>query len=162
MQAICLRPPQKTGTRAMATVEKETALPASSSGKVDERIGGSGQHSQFSVQEDLIILREFAASGAHTPLYGHTRYLVQRAEDICNENESMKTNLTWKQIQGRYTSHQASFDNEDGLTNNRSGIGGGEISELNDLLSQMGEARNHPCARKNSEHCDITTFNPTT
>lgn len=66
-----------------------------------------------------------------------------------NENEAMKKNLTWKELQDGYKRLQAYFDEEDGLTRNRSGIGG-ELSELNKILSQMLNDRDDLRDRQNS------------
>ena len=131
-------------------VDDEAVL-ASSSAEVDERKGRSGRHSRFSVQGDLVIVREVAAAGAHIATYGNTRALFEKATDICNDNVVMVSVVSWKQVQDRYTRLQASFDREDGLTHNRSGIGGGELSELNELLSQMRETRVDLRAKRNND-----------
>lgn len=59
--------------------------------------------------------------------------------------------LSWKQVQNRYTRLHLSFDREDGLTHNRFRIGGGELSELNNILSQMRETRGDLRAKRNGD-----------
>ncbi|PXF42976.1 hypothetical protein BWQ96_07280 [Gracilariopsis chorda] len=49
--------------------------------------------------------------------------------------------LNWKQCHDRYDHLQELLDKEDGLTHLMSGIGDRELSELNELLLQMREAK---------------------
>ena len=134
----------------MALVVEDTSSVPSSTNE-DERKGKSGRHSRFTAEQDLVLVREVATSKAHVAPYGQTRSLFEQAAEKCSANSVMSAILSWKQVQDRYTRLQATFDKEDTITHLRSGIGGGQLSEMNELLSQMKEARGDMRSKKHAD-----------
>ena len=101
--------------------------------------------------EDQIIVREVAGTKAYIAPYGQTQALYEKVAQRCNGYERMRSEVNWKQCQDRYQRLQDTFDKEDVRTHLRSGIGGGKLSELNELLSQMREARDDLKHRKTAK-----------
>ena len=114
---------------------------------VKEKAGGT---SRFTAEQDLVLVREVAASKAHVTPYGRTGSLFEQAAEKCSANSAMSAILSWKQVQDRCTRLQATFDKEDTITHLRSGIGGGQLSEMNELLLQMKEARGDLRSKKHA------------
>ena len=99
-----------------------------------------GRRSKFTSEEDLVILREVAASKAHVAPYGKTMELFQVAADAANNNDVMSKKLTAKSIQDRFSRLIKDFEASDKRERSLSGIEG-HFGEAEELLSLMKEAR---------------------
>ena len=53
----------------------------------------------------------------------------------------MPDKVAWKTVQDRYKRHQEWFVKEDNINVKLSGVGSGELGEMNELLSRIREAR---------------------
>ena len=102
--------------------------------------GKRGRRSKYTAEEDLIILREVAATKAHIAPYGRTLELFQTAAKKVNGNAKFTVEATAKGIFDRYTRLQKDFDKSERKTCLLSGVGG-EIGEAEELLAMMKEAR---------------------
>lgn len=114
----------------------------------------SGRHSRFTPDEDLIIVREVAASKGHIAAFGSTRKRFAAAAQAVNDNTAMRTSVTWKSVQDRYKRLQEVFDREDNANKVLSGVSGGAMGELDELLMGMREARDDLDAHKKAEHME--------
>lgn len=108
----------------------------------------SGRHSRFTAAQDLVIAREVAAANAHTSHYGDTRKRFETAASRVTENPLFQGTITWKTVQDRYKRLQEQYDTNDTANARLSGVGGGEMGELADLLMTMREARDDYVAEK--------------
>ena len=110
----------------------------------------SGRQSRFTPQQDLAIVREVAAVRAHLAEFGETKKRFAAAAERLRENVHFrdKTNVGWKTIQDRYKRLQDQYDKNDSDNQRLSGVGGGEMGELADLLMTLMEARDDLEAKK--------------
>ena len=71
-------------------------VPSSPTGNADEGAGKSkaGRQSRFSNEEELILVRDVAASSAHLAAFGETREKFEQAAAKINGNETMKEKVT--------------------------------------------------------------------
>lgn len=102
-----------------------------------------GRSSRFTAAQDLVIAREVAASRAHTAAFGETKKLFEVAASKISANPAFDTegkNVSWKAVQDRYKRLQKDYDHADNANQRLSGVGGGEMGELADLLMTMREA----------------------
>ena len=127
-------------------------VPSSPTGNADEGACKSkaGRQSRFSNEEDLILVREVAASSAHLAAFGETRATFGQAAAKVNENEAMKEKVTWKSVRDRYKKIQEKFDKRDNCERRISGSGG-EVGEMDELLMEMKQARDDILAQKACE-----------
>lgn len=63
----------------------------------------------------------------------------------------MPEKVSWKNVQDRDKRLQKWFDKADSINEKLSGMGGGELGEVNELLLQMREAREDMLKRKATE-----------
>ena len=96
---------------------------------------------KFVPAEDLIIIREVAALGAHVASYGKVRQTFEKVAVGVNRNPHMSEKVSWKSVQDRYKRLQDDFDQEDARNGVLSGVAGGEMGELYQMLSQMRQER---------------------
>ena len=101
-----------------------------------------GKKSRYTAAQDLVIAREVAAANAHTPPYGETRKRFEEAAAKVNSNPAFSDDpITWKPLQDRYKRMQEQYAKLDDGNQRLSGVGGGEMGELADLLMTMREAK---------------------
>ena len=84
-----------------------------------------GRHSKLIPIENLIIIREVAASKAHIAPYGKVRAKFEEVAENCNGNPMMPEKVNWNTFQDRYKRLQEWFDKEDNIKAKLSGVGGG-------------------------------------
>ena len=70
--------------------------------------------SKFTLEEDIITLREVAAAGAHVPPYGKKTELFQMATYGANKDENFSLEDTWKSVHGRFHRLPDDFEKKDG------------------------------------------------
>lgn len=111
----------------------------------------SGRHSRFTPQQDLAIVREVAAVRAHLAEYGETKKRFATVAERVGENAHFRgmESIGWKTAQDRYKRLQDQYDKSDSENQRLSGVGGGEMGELADLLMTLREARDDWDAQKN-------------
>jgi len=83
--------------------------------------------------------------------YGFVRQKFEKVAQRCNDNPSMPEKVNWKGVQDRYKRLQEWFDKDTSINAKLSGVGGGDLGELNELLSQMREAREDMVKQKEAE-----------
>ena len=99
-----------------------------------------GRRSDYTAEEELIILREVAATKVHIAPYGWTLELFQLSAKRVNGNAKFTIEATVKGIFDRYTRLWKDFGKSERKTRLPSGAGG-EIGEAEELLKMMTEAR---------------------
>ena len=99
------------------------------------------RRSQFTPEDDLIIIREVFSSRAHVAEYGKKQGLFTQAAGCASANSAFTKKVTWKSVRDRYELLQNAFDKRDAANQLTSGVGGEGLTEIEDLLSQMREAK---------------------
>lgn len=110
----------------------------------------AGRHSKFNAEQDIAIVREVAAAEAHLSSYGETRRRFNLVAEKLKDCPLFEQTPSWKQIQDRYKRLQDQYDSQDKDNLRLSGVGGGEMGELADLLMSMREARDDMLAQKDA------------
>jgi len=87
-----------------------------------------------------MLLREVLAARAHIAPRGYKQQSFQPAADMLNANREFRLQLDGKSVRDRYERMQRAFDAADKRDAMGSGVGG-EVTEEQELLSQMREAR---------------------
>ena len=64
--------------------------------------GSARKRGKFVPAEDLIIIREVAALGAHVASYGKGRQTFENVAVGVNRNPHMSQKVSWKSVQDRY------------------------------------------------------------
>jgi len=108
----------------------------------------AGRRTAYSDEQDIAIVREVAAAEAHIAGFGETRKRFEKAAGLLGENPLFTTKISWKQVQDRYRRLQEQYNSHDNENQRLSGVGGGEMGELADLLMMMREARDDMDAKK--------------
>lgn len=116
--------------------------------EVDTEKAKSGRHSRFTAEEDLLIVREVCAAQAHIASFGETRTRFENAATKANENPLLRARVTWKSIQDRYKRLQETFEKGQDAQQVLSGVGGGAMGEIEELLLGMREAKDDLAGRK--------------
>ena len=107
------------------------------------------RHSRFTGEEDLVIVRDAAASRAHLVVFGEFGKRFEIASDKINRNEAVTQKVTWKSVRDRYRRLQNAFDRDDNKTKK---VGyRGEVGKLEELLMSMHNARNDLLEQRNAE-----------
>lgn len=100
----------------------------------------TGRRPKFTPDDDLIIVREVAAAKAHVSPNGTSKERYETAANKVNAAKKLSFAVTWKSVQDRYKRIQTRFDEMDKVEQGMSGVGG-ELGEMEDLLSVMKQAR---------------------
>eukprot|EP00171_Calliarthron_tuberculosum_P001767 IDg1767t1 len=112
----------------------------------DEDVGVQGsagrmdRRPKFTPADDLVIIREVAAAKAHVAPNGQTKERFHVAAHKANCSKKISCAVTWKSIQDRYKRLQSRFDASERVESAMSGVGG-EVGEMEELLSMMRDAR---------------------
>ena len=105
------------------------------------------RRSKFSKQDDLLLLREVCAAKAHVSPNGETKERFEVVAVKPNQTRKVSFELTWKSAQDRYKRLQARLDTHYRAGQLMSGAGGAQ-GELEELLSEMRDARQDLLSRK--------------
>lgn len=105
----------------------------------------SGRHrrvlpSNFPLEEDLVVVREVTGANAHIAACRERRELFQLAASKANEDLQERNPVTCKIVQDRYTCLQGVYSKAERSNPYASAVGG-EVEEMNEVLSAMLEAR---------------------
>lgn len=100
----------------------------------------TGRRPKFTPEDDLMLVREVAAAKAHLAPNGATKERYETAANKANATRRLTCPVTWKSVQDRYKRIQARFDERERVESLMSGVGG-ELGEIEELLSSMKEAR---------------------
>ena len=100
----------------------------------------TGRRPKFTPDDDLVLVREVAAAKAHIAPNGATKERFETAAKKSNATKRLSCAVTWKSVQDRYKRIQSRFDERDKIDGLMSGVGG-EVGEMEELLSAMREAR---------------------
>ena len=100
----------------------------------------TGRRPKFTPDDDLVLVREVAAERAHIAPNGATKERFETASKKANATRRLTCPVTWKSVQDRYKRIQARFDEHDKIDGLMSGVGG-DLGEMQELLSSMKEAR---------------------
>lgn len=119
----------------------------------------TGRRPKFTPDDDLVLVREVAAAKAHVAPNGATKERFETAAKKSNATHRLSCVVTWKSIQDRYKRIQTRFDERDRVESLMSGVGG-DVGEMEELLSSMKEARqdfrnNRNASRKEAEDREL-------
>ena len=109
-----------------------------------------GRRSKFTYDDDLVLLREGAACKAHIAPTGEARERFEIAASKSNATKKLSSRVTWKALQDHYKRLQSKHD-DDNRVQRRMSVIGGEVSEIEELLSVMKEDRGDRAAEKNAK-----------
>ena len=98
------------------------------------------RHSRFTGEEDLVIVRDAAASRAHLVAFGDFGKRFEIASDKINSNEAVTQQVTWKGVRDCYQCLHIAFDRDDNKTKKMGDRG--DVGELEELLMSMCNAPN--------------------
>ena len=110
----------------------------------------AGRQSRFATEEDLVIVRDVAATSAHLAAFGETRGIFQEAAGKVNANATMHEKVSWKSVCDRYKRIQDQFDRRGSCERRMSGMRGA-VGELNELWMHMRQAWDDVLATKAAE-----------
>ena len=110
----------------------------------------AGRQSRFSTAQDLVIVPEVTAAGAHLAAFGETRGKLQEAAGKVNENAAVHEKVSWKTVRDCYKHILDQLDKRDICERRMSGIGG-EVGQLDELLMDMQQAREDLLATMTAE-----------
>lgn len=99
-----------------------------------------GRKTVFSTDDDTSLLREILSTGAHVARYGCKKNKFLAVAEALNSRKSMPKSMTWKNAQDRYELLQRQFNSMDNKDRALSGVGG-DVTECDEMLSMMREAR---------------------
>ena len=102
--------------------------------------GERGRRPNFSTDEDKIFVREVYAAKTHVAGHGQVRSCFEETAVRPNANPNLTPKVSWKSVQDRYAKAQAAFDKCDTVLRSKIGMSE-DFSELDELLSEMSEAR---------------------
>jgi len=91
-----------------------------------------------------------AACKAHIAPTGETRELFELTACKANATKKLSSSVTRKCLQDRFKRLQGRFD-KDNLAQRRMSVIGGEVTEIEELLSLMREDRNGIAAKRNAK-----------
>lgn len=94
---------------------------------------------KFSAEDDLIIIKEVAATHAHLASFGTVQRKFADAAQKTNSNPNFRGCVNARSIQERFRKIMSTFKKEEARDRARSGTGG-ELSEADGLLLDMMEA----------------------
>lgn len=103
--------------------------------------------SDLTTEETIMLLREVFAADAHVAPHGSKLELFYKAAHALTVNEDFHPSLDGKSVRDRYERLQRSFNKKDKKDALLSGVGG-EVSEADEMLSQMEEARAEQAAQR--------------
>lgn len=110
--------------------------------------------SDLSMEETVMLLREVFASKAHVAPHGSKLELFDKAADALTLNSDFTPSLDGKSVRDRYERLQRTFNKKDKKDAMLSGVGG-EITEADELLSQMEEARVEQAAQRSERREEV-------
>lgn len=137
-------PVMSTSTLGSSSAPCVAILPSQAQ---SSKSGKPGRRSKFNPDEDFIIVQEVFASEAHISPHGETASRFEAARKKCMANPNFIRNVTSKCVQDRFKRLLDDFETRDRDDHQRSGTGG-EISEMDNLLGEMAQARKDADAAK--------------
>lgn len=100
-----------------------------------------GRLSKFPREQDFALVREVAVAGSHVTKHGKTHIRFNNVSDKLNQSELFTDALSWTNVQDSYKCIHGDFEKRDSSKATNSVLDEGELSDLDELLSQMRQAR---------------------
>lgn len=101
-----------------------------------------------------MLLREVLACNAHTAPHGCKAEYFERAANSLNGNRDFSVHVDGKSVRDRYERMQKLYNQKDRKDALLSGVGG-EVTEADELLSVMREAREEHALQRNKRAAEV-------